>query len=51
MILTAEMVEGFTTSMLAHRFDGRVETPQCHREWWSLCCGTEQYVALAAPRG
>jgi len=49
--LTAEMLEGFSNSILAKRFDGRVATPECHKEWWNLCCSSEQYVAISAPRG
>lgn len=51
MELTAEVIEGFTTSVLASRFDGRVKTPDCHKEWWALCCSPNQYVGIAAPRG
>lgn len=25
-------------------------SPSCHREWWELCCSSERYVAIAAPR-
>ncbi len=51
MKLTTEVLQGFTTSVLAHRFDSRVETPACHLEWWDLCTSDNQYVAIAAPRG
>jgi predicted phage terminase large subunit-like protein len=49
--VTAEVVEGFVKSLLLPKFDGAAEIPDCHREWWSLCCSTNKYVAIAAPRG
>lgn len=27
------------------------DTPECHREWWDMCCSDRKFVALAAPRG
>ena len=48
-MLTAEVLEGFTNSVLANRFDQPAPTPVCHREWWSLCCGRDRFVAIAAP--
>jgi predicted phage terminase large subunit-like protein len=49
--LTSSVIQGFSNSVLAKRFDGRVATPSCHLEWWELCCSKDQYVAIAAPRG
>lgn len=51
MILNAQVLEGFVGSVLAKRFDQPAPIPQCHREWWDLCTGTDRYVAIAAPRG
>lgn len=51
MELTAAVIQGLTTSVLANRFDGRVATPTCHLEWWELCCSKNPYVAISAPRG
>ncbi|OHE79018.1 MAG: hypothetical protein A3F67_10930 [Verrucomicrobia bacterium RIFCSPHIGHO2_12_FULL_41_10] len=51
MELTSELINGFTNSLLAKGFDGRTETPACHKEWWDLCCSKDHYVAIAAPRG
>lgn len=50
-MLTADVLQGFVGSVLAHRFDGSVPSPECHREWWELCCDKHPNVAIAAPRG
>lgn len=49
--LTAEVIEGFVSSMLLKSFDGAAAIPECHREWWQMCCSPHKFVALAAPRG
>lgn len=49
-VLTADVIQGFVGALLAKRFDGSVQSPTCHREWWELCCSTDRYVAIAAPR-
>ena len=51
MTLTAEVIEGFAGSLLAKKYDGRSETPACHKEWWQLVCSKDPLVAIAAPRG
>lgn len=50
-MLTAELIEGFASTVLARNFDEPKPTPECHREWWRLCCSTNPFVAIAAPRG
>jgi predicted phage terminase large subunit-like protein len=50
MRLTAEVVAGFSNSCLRKAFDGPVETPSFHVEWWRLVCGKHKFVAIAAPR-
>lgn len=50
-MLTAELIEGFVNGLLAQGFDGRAETPEFHRELWSLCASKHRFVAIAAPRG
>ena len=50
-MLTATVLEGFVNSVLANGFDQRSPTPDCHREWWELCCSKHRFVAIAAPRG
>lgn len=50
-MLTAELIEGFVTSVLAKKFDNAAAVPECHREWWRMCCGDNSFVAIAAPRG
>ena len=51
-MLTADTIAGFSGSLLQKGFDGQVETPPCHMEWWSLCTNpSDPLVAIAAPRG
>jgi predicted phage terminase large subunit-like protein len=49
-MLTADAIAGFSGSLLQKNFDGAVETPEVHHEWWQLCCSKDRYVAIAAPR-
>jgi predicted phage terminase large subunit-like protein len=49
--LTAEAIEGVVTSLLKRGFADAADTPDCHREWWEMCCSERKFVALAAPRG
>jgi len=51
MELTAELIEGFTGSVLASRFDDPAPIPEFHRELWAMCCLPDRKVAVAAPRG
>lgn len=51
MKLTTSVVAGLVGSCFAPRFDGATASPQCHYEWWELCCSDAKYVAIAAPRG
>jgi predicted phage terminase large subunit-like protein len=50
MKLTAELIHGFSESVLARKYDNRASTPTCHLEWWKLCCSDHPLVAIAAPR-
>jgi len=50
-MLTKETVEGFVKTVLAKNFDHPAPVPECHKEWWDLCCSKHRYVAIAAPRG
>ena len=50
MKLTSDMIHGFAGACLARRYDGSTPTPQCHLEWWDLCCSDDSLVAIAAPR-
>lgn len=37
--------------MLQKNFDGAVASPECHYQWWKLCCDPKNgLVAIAAPR-
>lgn len=49
-MLDAQTVNGFVGSVLKRKFDHAAATPQCHFDWWDLCCSKSQYVAIAAPR-
>jgi len=51
MKLDADMIEGFTGSVLASRFDNPAPIPDLHREIWELCCRPDPLIAIAAPRG
>jgi len=48
--LTAEDIEGFVNLFLLKDFDGPTDIPECHREWWTMCCSNHKFVAIAAPR-
>ena len=50
MALTAEVIAGFSASLLQRNYDGAVESPECHMEWWTACCSPHPQVAIAAPR-
>lgn len=51
MFLTADIIEGFSGSLLQKNFDAAVQSPPCHKEWWNLFCQPHPMVAIAAPRG
>lgn len=50
MKLTADIIAGFSASLLQQNYDEAVESPSCHYEWWSLCTSPHPKVAIAAPR-
>lgn len=50
MQLTAEIIAGFSATLLASSYDEAVESPACHMEWWTYCTSKYQKVAIAAPR-
>jgi predicted phage terminase large subunit-like protein len=49
--LTADLIYGFTSSILMARFDNPVKSPEFHRELWKAMCSKHDRVAIAAPRG
>lgn len=49
-MLNKEVIKGFVGSLLLKRFDGSAAIPQCHEDWWDLCCSPSRFVAIAAPR-
>lgn len=51
MKVTPELIQGFSSGVLQKHFDNPVTTPDCHKEWWDLCCSNNRFVAIAAPRG
>ena len=50
MKLTAEIIAGFSASLLQTNFDNAVKSPECHYEWWTVCTSPAPKVAIAAPR-
>jgi predicted phage terminase large subunit-like protein len=50
-MLTAQVIQGFSASLLQRNFDGAVESPSCHLEWWELFTSKYPQVAISAPRG
>jgi phage terminase large subunit-like protein len=48
--LTADVVAGFSASLLQKNYDQAVESPTCHIEWWELCTSNHSKIAIAAPR-
>jgi len=50
-MLTADVIKGFSSSLLQKTFDSPVQSPACHFEWWTYFCNPAQLVAIAAPRG
>jgi hypothetical protein len=51
LALDAQTIEGFVNACLKREFDNPSEIPECHREWWQMCCSPHKFVAIAAPRG
>ena len=51
MKLTADLIYGFSGSVLSSKFDQPKATPDCHLEWWDYCCSSSPLVAICAPRG
>jgi predicted phage terminase large subunit-like protein len=49
--VTADDILGLTTSLLAPRYDDPRPVPDCHYDWWEICCLDDPQVAIAAPRG
>lgn len=49
-MLDASTIHGFVQSCLQRKFDQPVKTPDCHLEWWELCCSEQRQIAIAAPR-
>lgn len=51
MRVTAATVAGFVGSVLAPTFEDSCASPDFHNEVWDLCCSSNRFVAIAAPRG
>jgi predicted phage terminase large subunit-like protein len=49
-MLDSSIIKGFVQSCLQRKFDKPVTSPDCHLEWWDLCCSDERQIAIAAPR-
>lgn len=48
--LNADVLEGFTNSILRKGFDSATGTPDFHRTMWEYCTSPDHFVAIAAPR-
>jgi predicted phage terminase large subunit-like protein len=48
--ITAEIIAGFSASVLQQDYDQAVSSPPCHMEWWEACASQHPKVAIAAPR-
>lgn len=49
--LNSDVIAGFVKTVLSSKFDDAAETPDFHKEAWSICCSKHSLVALSAPRG
>jgi predicted phage terminase large subunit-like protein len=49
-MLDAQTIHGLVQSCLQRKFDQPVASPDCHKEWWELCCSKDTHIAIAAPR-
>lgn len=49
--LTKDIIKGFVSSCLIHKFDDATTVPSFHEDMWELCCSKNPFVAMAAPRG
>jgi predicted phage terminase large subunit-like protein len=50
-MLTADVIRGFSSSLLQKNFDEATISPACHAEWWELVTNKHPQVAISAPRG
>lgn len=46
----ANVIYGFSKSLLSAGFDEAKKSPECHLEMWAACASKNKNVALAAPR-
>ena len=49
--IDAGVIEVFVETFLKKHFTDEAPIPNCHRDWWKMCCSDHKYVAIAAPRG
>ena len=47
----AQLIQGFSDSLLRPKYDNPLPTPDFHRELWRLACLPDKLVAIGAPRG
>ena len=48
--LTSEVIEGFASSCLTPFFDEASPFADFHKELWELCCSSDKFIAVCAPR-
>lgn len=49
-LLNALSLKGLSEGFLKKNYDGEIDTPPCHLEWWDLFSSDNPQVAIAAPR-
>ena len=49
-LVSPEVIFGFTTGLLATKYDNPKPIPDFHMAMWDLCCSDDPKVAIAAPR-
>ena len=50
-MISADVIHGFSGSILAKKYDSATPTPKFHLELWELFTSPNKCVAAAAPRG
>ncbi len=50
-VVEAEVISGFSERFLISKYDGALDIPKIHMEWWKMCGGPQRFVSIAAPRG
>ena len=49
--ITPEILRSFSETFLVKNYDGSLDVPNVHLEWWDMCLSKHRLVSIAAPRG